>query len=204
MNENKIFKLKPLPYSYDALEPYIDAKTMEIHHSKHHQAYVNNLNKGLEAFPQYQDKTLIELLKDIETLPEKLKITLQRHGGGTFNHEIFFDGMSLNNPFPEGKLKQAIDKEFGSLEKFKEEFKNASLSVFGSGWTWLVKDKENKLSIIQTANQLSPISLGLQPVLALDVWEHAYYLKFQNRRAEYIENWFHVIDWEKALENFIN
>lgn len=193
------FELKPLPYAYDALEPFIDKETMHLHHDKHHQAYVNNLNKALENYPELHNKTLLELLQNLKKLPEEIQTAVRNNGGGVFNHNLFFDGMTPDSSkMPIGNLAKAIDRAFGSFENFKETFKKAALGRFGSGWAWLVSDENGDVKIVSTANQDVPLNLTVNPILEIDVWEHAYYLKYQNRRAEYIDNWFNVIDWNKA------
>jgi len=195
------FELKPLAYDYNALEPYIDEATMHLHHDKHLLAYVNNLNAALENYPELHNKTLEELLSNIHALPNEIQTKVRNNGGGVFNHNLYFDLMAPNSPKkPVGKLAEAIDATFGSFEKFKETFKKAAMDRFGSGWAWLVADKDNKLMILSTPNQDVPLNLEVKPILAIDVWEHAYYLKYQNRRAEYIDNFFEVINWEKANE----
>lgn len=201
MKETYPFKLKPLPYDYDALEPYIDRETMHFHHDKHHQTYVDNLNKTLENYPELHKKTLVELLQNLEVLPEEIQTAVRNNGGGVLNHNLYFDGMTpASTKAPEGKLAEAINQAFGSFENFKETFKKAALGRFGSGWVWLVSDENGNLKIISTPNQDVPMNLKVNPILEIDVWEHAYYLKYQNRRAEYIDNWFNVIDWKKAEE----
>ncbi|WP_315166198.1 superoxide dismutase [Metaclostridioides mangenotii] len=200
-NQNA-FKVKPLPYAYDALEPYIDKETMILHHNKHYQAYVDNLNKALEKYPELYKYSLVELLQNIDTLPKDIQKTVLNNAGGAYNHGFFFDIMSPDKTEPSEELRVSIERDFGSFENFKEQFKQASSSVFGSGWAWLVKDSNGKLSIVTTPNQNSPVSDNLTPVIGLDVWEHAYYLKYKNVRADYIDNWFNVINWKQALENF--
>ncbi|WP_024620089.1 superoxide dismutase [Metaclostridioides mangenotii] len=200
-NQNA-FKVKPLPYAYDALEPYIDKETMILHHNKHYQAYVDNLNKALEKYPELYKYSLVELLQNIDTLPKDIQKTVLNNAGGAYNHGFFFDIMSPDKTEPSEELRVSIERDFGSFENFKEQFKQASSSVFGSGWAWLVKDSSGKLSIVTTPNQNSPVSDNLTPVIGLDVWEHAYYLKYKNVRADYIDNWFNVINWKQALENF--
>lgn len=200
---NNQFTLKPLPYKYDALEPYIDAETMRIHHDKHQKAYVDNLNKALEKHPELYSKGLEGLLTDLNSIPEDIRQTVINNAGGVYNHEFFWCIMSpTHNQMPTGDLLKEIESTFGSFDKFKEEFKQAALGRFGSGWAWLVKDKNNKLSIISTANQDAPISLGLKPIIGIDVWEHAYYLKYRNERGKYIDNWWKVVNWEEAGKNF--
>ena len=197
------FELPPLPYGYDALEPYIDAQTMQIHHDKHHQAYTDKLNAALEKYPDLQSKSVEELLKDLDSVPEEIRPAVRNHGGGYFNHSLFWLMMKKGGGGePEGDLAEAIRGEFGSFAAFKEQFSTAAATVFGSGWAWLVMDKSGELAIVTTPNQDSPVSTGQRPLLALDVWEHAYYLKYQNRRPEYIENWWQVVNWDQVEENF--
>lgn len=199
------FQLEALPYDYNALEPYIDKETMHYHHDKHHQAYVDNLNKALEGYPQFHQMSLVDLLKNLDNLPAEIQAKVRNNGGGVYNHNLFFKILtpkSTKKPF--GELEKAINQKFGSFENFKETFKKAALERFGSGWAWLVKDKNNELMIISTPNQDVPLKLEVQPILALDVWEHAYYLKYQNRRGEYIVNFFEVIDWNKAEDLYLN
>ncbi len=203
MSKNYKFKLKEIPYPIDGLEPYIDAATIDLHHNKHHQSYVDNLNKALDNYPEYQDWSLEKLLTDINELPDKLRIEVEKHGGGVHNHDVYFAGMSIGNNEPKGKLLEAINEEFGSIDEFKDKLKKAAAGIFGSGYAFLVKDKDNKLSIIQTSNQHSPLSFGLTPIIALDVWEHSYYLKFQNKRADYIDNFIKVINWDAALDRYL-
>ncbi len=190
------FLLPPLPYAYDALEPHLDARTMEIHHSKHHQAYVTNLNIALKNHRDLLAKPIEQLLRDLDTLPEALRTHVRNFGGGHHNHLLFWTCMKPNGGGePTGALADAIAKKFGGFTGFKEQFTVSATKHFGSGWTWLVKDHAGNLSIITTANQDSPLSLGLTPLLALDLWEHAYYLKCQNRRAEFVLAWWNVINW---------
>lgn len=195
-----MFTLLPLPYSFNALEPYIDAKTMEIHHDKHHKTYVDKLNAALEKYPELQKKKVEELLKNINSLPEEIRTAVRNHGGGHFNHSFFWELLKKNVKF-EGKIAKAIEKEFGSFEKFKEEFTKSALSLFGSGWTWLVVNN-GKLEIYNTANQDSPLMENKIPILGLDVWEHAYYILHNANRAAYLENFFGVINWDYVNENF--
>jgi len=197
------FQLLPLPYAYDALEPFIDAKTMEIHHSKHVQTYVDNLNKALENQPDYQNWPLERLLYNLDKLPQEMQAPVRNSGGGVYNHNLYFAIMARGGkPMAEGTLKTAINRDFGSLDELLAQLKTAGLSVFGSGWAWLVADSQGRLSIFKSPNQDTQIPVNLTPVINLDVWEHAYYLKVQNRRAEYIDNFFHVIDWEAAQRNY--
>ena len=191
-------ELPKLPYDYNALEPYVDEQTMNIHHTKHHQAYVNNLNAALEKHPELSDKTLLELIKDLENVPEDIRTAVRNNGGGHLNHSMFWTLMQkAEGQMPEGAILEAINEKFGSFEEFKDVFSKAATTRFGSGWAWLVL-KDGKLDVVSTANQDNPISDGLVPVLGLDVWEHAYYLKYQNRRPEYIENWFNVVNWKEV------
>lgn len=199
LNKDSKFVLIPLPYAYDALEPYIDKRTMEIHHDKHEQAYVDNLNKAIANYAELYSKTTEEMLKNLDTIPSDIRQSVINNAGGVYNHEFFWSIMSpKHNQEPSGNLLTAINSTFGSFDNFKKLFTEAALSRFGSGWVWLVKDSNNKLSIITTANQDSPISLGYTPILALDVWEHAYYLKYQNKRVDYINNWWNVVNWKQA------
>lgn len=195
------FELPQLPYSYDALEPFIDARTMEIHHSKHHQTYVDKLNSALEKYPALQVRPLEELLQNLDALPQDIRTAVRNHGGGHFNHSFFWRIMGSNvGGEPTGKLGEAINAKFGNFADFKTQFTNAAAGIFGSGWAWLVKDGED-LKIIATPLQDSPISQGLKPLLGLDVWEHAYYLKYQNKRPDYIAVWFNVINWDQVAKN---
>ncbi|MEK6872855.1 MAG: superoxide dismutase [Nanoarchaeota archaeon] len=196
-----MFTLLPLPYSFNALEPYIDTKTMEIHHDKHHKTYVDKLNAALEKHPELQKKKVEELLKNINSLPEEIRTAVKNHGGGHFNHSLFWELLKKNVKF-EGKVAKAIEKEFGSFEDFKKKFSDVAMNRFGSGWAWLIVNN-GKLEIYNTANQDSPLMENKVPILGLDVWEHAYYLKYQNRRNEYIEAFFNIINWKKA-EDFFN
>ena len=194
------FELPNLPYSVDALEPYIDAQTMTIHHTKHHQTYLTNLNAALEKHPELADKSLEELLSDLNAVPEDIRTAVRNHGGGTWNHNLFWEIMAPKatvTPTPE--VMKMLEGSFGSFDNFKTEFEKAANGRFGSGWAWLVK-KGDGLAIVSTANQDNPLSEGLTPVLGLDVWEHAYYLKYQNRRAEYVSNWWNVVSWDTIAE----
>ena len=194
-----IYSLPKLDYGFDALEPHIDARTMEIHYTKHHQAYVDNLNKALADFPEIADKPLEQLLADLESVPEKIRPAVRNHGGGHYNHSLFWKQMSAGGGGePIGVLMEAITKEFGDFVKFKELFGAAALARFGSGWTWL-SEENDKLSIMTTANQDTSLAEGKRPLLGLDVWEHAYYLKYQNRRKDYIDAWWNVVDWNVVL-----
>jgi Fe-Mn family superoxide dismutase len=200
------FELPKLPYAYDALEPVIDAQTMELHHSKHHQTYVDKLNLALEKNPDWQDKTVEEFLIQLETLPDELKVPVRQHGGGHANHSLFWQIMSPvgSSPTePTGPLSDAINAAFGSFAVFKEQFTNVAMNQFGSGWAWLVKDKQGDLKVYSLLNQLSPLTDGHTPILGLDVWEHAYYLKYQNRRKEYVDAWWQLVNWNKVSELFV-
>ena len=197
------FKLPTLPYSYDALEPYIDAQTMEIHYTKHHQAYINNLNEALKNHPELQQKSLIELLTTISQLPDQLATTIKNNGGGHFNHSFFWTLMKKNGGGnPKGKVGALIKEKCGSFDNCKAEFNEAAKKVFGSGWAWLAIDNQGNLVGLTTPNQDAIIMAGLQPILGLDVWEHAYYLKYQNRRPDYINAWWNVINWNQVEENY--
>ncbi len=197
------YTLPPLPYDYSALEPYIDARTMEIHYTKHHQAYVDNLNKALEGYEQLQHIELSELIAGIDDLPEEIKTAVRNNGGGHLNHSFFWKIMKKNGGGePSGKIGDAIKNTFGTFSKFQDDFNAAAKKVFGSGWAWLCINDQRKISIISTPNQDSPIMQGLTPLLGLDVWEHAYYLSYQNRRPDYITAWWHVINWDQVEENF--
>lgn len=193
-------ELPKLPYAYDALEPYIDAKTMEIHYTKHHQGYLNKYKAALEGTP-YLEKSVEENLKNLESLPENLRGAVRNNGGGFFNHSIFWSIMGQNKGGkPTGALKAAMDSAFGSFEDFKTAFSNAAKTRFGSGWAWLIKTSEG-LKVTSTPNQDTPLNEGT-PILGLDVWEHAYYLNYQNRRPDYVEAFFNVIDWDAVSKRF--
>jgi Fe-Mn family superoxide dismutase len=190
------FELPKLPYAEDALEPYIDAQTMNIHRTKHHQTYITNLNAALEKHPELAEKSLEDLLSDLNAVPEDIRTAIRNHGGGTWNHNLFWEIMAPKmGGSPSGGVTKALESAFGSFDNFKAEFEKAANGRFGSGWAWLVK-KGDGLAIVSTANQDNPLSEGLTPILGLDVWEHAYYLKYQNRRAEYVSNWWNVVNWE--------
>ena len=196
------FELPKLPYAVDALEPYIDAQTMTIHHDKHHQAYVTNLNGAIDKHPELASKSLEELLLDLNSVPEAIRTVIRNHGGGTWNHSMFWEIMAPKaGGAPSGELAKAIDAAFGSFDAFKAEFEKAANGRFGSGWAWLVK-KGNGVAIVSTANQDNPMSEGMTPVMGIDVWEHAYYLKYQNRRAEYVTNWWNVVNWDAVAERY--
>jgi Fe-Mn family superoxide dismutase len=195
------FELAPLPYPSNALEPYIDQQTMEIHHGKHHKTYIDNLNAAI-AGTEWESKTIEEILTHLDQVPGEKRTAVQNNGGGHYNHTLFWGIMGPNKGgTPTGELAEAINNAFGSYEAFKEQFTNAAKGRFGSGWAWLVVSKDGSLSITSTPNQDNPLMTGGgTPILGLDVWEHAYYLKYQNRRPEYIEAFFNVIDWDKVAE----
>lgn len=195
--------LPALPYGYDALEPYIDARTMEIHHGKHHQAYITNLNTALKDQPAvFRDLSVDKLLRNLNEVPEAIRAVVRNHGGGHANHSFFWPTLK-KGVVAKGPVIDAISHQFGSFEAFKERFSTAAIKLFGSGWAWLVIDN-GELSIVTTANQDSPIMSGQTPLLGLDVWEHAYYLLYQNRRPEYISAFYNVINWEKINEQYLN
>lgn len=197
------FKLPDLPYSYDALEPYIDTETMKIHHTGHHKAYVDKLNDAVNKYPELKEKTIEELLSDLDKIPKEIREEIRNNGGGHYNHSLFWTFMGKNKgTAPTGKLKTDIDKAFGSFDNFKKTFKEAALNRFGSGWVWLIKDSAGNLKILSTPNQDSPIMVGIKPILGLDVWEHAYYLKYQNKRGDYIDNWWNVVNWQDISKNY--
>lgn len=199
------YQLPQLPYRIDALEPYIDALTMEIHHDRHHQAYINKLNKALEAHPDLQDQPLQQLLKNINKLPEGVRTAIRNNGGGTYNHSLFWLLMSpKGGGKPKGTLADALKKQFGSFEAFQEKFNSAAKTRFGSGWAWLSLNQKGDLQVTSTANQDCPLSDGLTPIMTLDVWEHAYYLQYQNRRPDYISAWWHVVNWEFIEATYIH
>jgi len=197
------FQLPPLPYPSDALEPSIDKQTMEIHHGKHHAAYVTNLNKALEQAPDLQNKSIEDLLKNnLAAVPESIKTAVRNNGGGHINHSMFWTILGPKaGGSPTGNLAAAINSAFGSFDKFKEQFADAAAKRFGSGWAWLVKDG-NKVAITSTPNQDNPIMEGKYPIIGLDVWEHAYYLKYQNRRPEYVTAWWNIVRWDEAEKRF--
>ena len=191
-------KLPPLPYNFDALEPYIDARTMELHYTKHHQAYINNLNNAVEQHPDLQKKTVLELITSLEDLPESVRMAVRNNGGGHYNHSLFWHWMAKGGGAPRGKIVDEIAKQFGSYEAFKDAFTKAAKTQFGSGWAWLVLNQAGNLEIRQSADQDCPVSEGYTPILGIDVWEHAYYLKYQNRRVDYIAAWWEVVNWDRV------
>jgi superoxide dismutase, Fe-Mn family len=198
-----MFTLPKLPYEFNALEPHIDAKTMEIHYTKHHQAYLDNLNKALEGQDDLLTKTIEEILSDLDAVPGSIRQAVINNGGGHHNHTLFWSSLSKEgDDEPTGALKEAMLSKFETMEAFKEEFAQAGMTRFGSGWSWLVFDENGELEIMSTANQDSPLSLGKTPLLGLDVWEHAYYLKYQNRRADYITAFWNVVNWPEVEKRF--
>lgn len=196
------FTVPDLPYAYDALEPYFDTETMHLHHDKHHATYVSNLNAAIEKHPELGDKSVEALIADLDSLPEDIKTAVRNNGGGHANHSFFWEILGPNaGGAPTGPVKDAIDAAFGDFDTMKAEFKTAATGRFGSGWAWLVKDGD-KLAIMSTANQDSPLSEGKKPILGLDVWEHAYYLKYKNVRPDYIEAFWNLVNWDKVNELF--
>lgn len=199
------FTLPELNYAYDALEPHIDTLTMETHHSKHHKAYVDNLNKALEGQAEWEGKCIEEILKSLDKLPEAIRGAVRNNGGGHYNHTMFWEIMAPSGERkPVGELAKKIDETFGSFEKFQEEFKKAALTRFGSGWAWLVLEADGKLAVTSTPNQDNPISEGKKVVFGIDVWEHAYYLKYMNKRPDYVDAWWNVLDWKVIEEKYQN
>jgi Fe-Mn family superoxide dismutase len=197
------FELPPLPYAFDALQPHIDAQTMRIHHDLHHGGYTNNLNSALEGQPELAAKSIEELLAELESIPEAIRTAVRNNGGGYANHTLFWNIMSPDGGGrPSGELAAAIDATFGSFDQFKEAFSKAGATRFGSGWAWLYLDGDGQLAIGSTPNQDTPLMDGNTPILGLDVWEHAYYLNYQNRRAAYIAAWWNVVDWDAVAKNY--
>lgn len=195
------FTLPPLPYDYDALEPYIDAQTMQLHHDKHHQAYVDKLNAAVEGTP-WAENSIEELVMNLDDVPEDIRTAVRNNGGGHYNHSLFWEWMSGDGGgAPEGELAAAIDDAFGDFATFKSQFEAAGVARFGSGWVWLIEDA-GSLAIVSTPNQDSPVTEGKKVLVGNDVWEHAYYLKYQNRRPEYLGAWWNVVNWEKVAEGF--
>jgi Fe-Mn family superoxide dismutase len=195
-------ELGKLPYAYDALEPYMDTKTVELHHDKHHQGYVNKLNAALEKHPRLFEKSLEELLKDLNAIPEDIRTAVRNNGGGHANHLLYWETMGPNcGGEPSGELAEAIKNEFGGFAQFKEKFSNAANTQFASGWAWLAVNK-GKLEVFSTPNHDTPLSRGMSPILCVDVWEHSYYLKYQNRRPEFVEAYFNLINWSRVGELF--
>ena len=197
------YNLPGLSYPYDALEPHIDAQTMEIHYTKHHQAYINNVNNALAGHADLAAKSVEDLISDLDAIPADIRTAVRNNGGGHANHSLFWTVIGPDKGgTPSGKLAAALDETFGSFTAFKEEFSKAAATRFGSGWAWLAKEKDGKLVVYSTANQDSPLMEGKKPLLGLDVWEHAYYLKYQNRRPDYIAAFWHLVDWKKVGQLF--
>ena len=196
------FKLPPLPYGFDALEPHIDARTMEIHHDRHHQTYVTNLNKAIAGQATWEAKGIEAIVRQIDDVPESIRTAVRNSGGGHYNHTLFWQMMKKNGGGqPKGDLAKAVDKAFGGFDKFKEEFSGAAAKVFGSGWAWLIVEGK-QLKVVSTPNQDTPVMKGHQPLLGIDVWEHAYYLKYQNKRADYVTAFFNVINWDYVADRY--
>jgi Fe-Mn family superoxide dismutase len=202
MEENAMaHELPDLPYGFDALEPHIDARTMEIHHDKHHNGYVTKLNAALEGHADLQGKSVEDLLRGINNVPEDIRTAVRNHGGGHANHTLFWQILAPGGgQEPKAELAEAINGTFGSFNEFKDQFTQAALGRFGSGWAWLVVDGSNKLQLYSTANQDSPLMEGHTPILGIDVWEHAYYLNYQNRRPDYVDAWWNVVNWDKVYD----
>lgn len=199
MNDRYPFVNEPLPYAYDAMEPFIDETTMRLHHDKHLQTYIDNLNQALSKYPHFQSWSLAQLIVNTSSLPEDIRMVVHNNGGGVFNHRLYFS--NLMNPAPQqptGALAETLQIEYGSYQAFRNQMKAAALSIFGSGYAWLIVNAAGQLRIITTANQDTPLTMGLCPLLNLDVWEHAYYLKYHNLRTDYIDNWFRIINWNHA------
>jgi superoxide dismutase, Fe-Mn family len=197
------YELPPLPYPFNALEPHIDAKTMEIHHDKHHQAYITAANNALKDHPDLAAKPVEELLANLNSVPESIRTIIRNHGGGHANHSFFWKILAPSaGGEPKGKLAEAINSTFGSFDQFKEKFQTAGAGRFGSGWVWLVVNKSGQLEIVSTANQDNPISDGAKPIIGADVWEHAYYLNYQNRRPDYLKAFWNVVNWNEAEKHF--
>ena len=197
------FELPSLPYDYGALEPHIDTQTMQIHHDKHHAAYVTNLNKALESAPGLAGKTISDILADLNAVPDNVRQAVINNGGGHYNHTMFWEIMGpKGGGAPKGELAKAIDAAFGSYDGLREKMNNAGLTRFGSGWAWLAADQAGKLQVLSTANQDCPLSSGLHPIIGIDVWEHAYYLKYQNRRGDYLSAWWNVVNWDAVAARY--
>lgn len=204
MTDHYPFQNPPLPYAYNALEPFIDEKTMHLHHDRHLQTYVDNLNKALQNEPTLQTLPLEQLICNVYGLPSEVQTAIHNNAGGVYNHIFYFEGMHPGPQAPSGGLLQQINRSFGSVEAFQKQMKEAALSVFGSGYAWLVSDRMGGLKIVTTANQDTPLCSNLCPILNLDVWEHAYYLKHYNLRADYIDDWFRVVNWDQANKRYQN
>ncbi len=197
------FVAKPLPYEYDALVPVLDQETLHFHHDKHYKTYVDNLNAALSDYPELQKMGLSDLLRQIDKLPAAIQTPVRNNGGGVYNHELYFDSMkSPVGQEPSGLLLEAVARDFGSQQQWKEQMKQAAVGKFGSGWAWLVTDNDGRLSVVQTANQDVPDLNKFIPLFLVDVWEHAYYLQYQNRRADYVDGWFNLINWRKAQKRY--
>lgn len=197
------FEMIPLPYAYDALEPHIDAQTVELHYSKHHATYLKNLNGAIDKYPQFYDLKIEQILSDLNSLPEDIRMVVRNNGGGYYNHNIYWAVMGPNRGGePVGKLASAISSTFGSFSALKEQVEKAGLTRFGSGWAWLSRRTDGGLVVHSTPNQDTPLAEGLHPIIGVDVWEHAYYLKYQNRRADYLANWWNLVNWEEAERRF--
>jgi len=197
------YEVPPLPYAYDALEPHIDAETMHLHHDKHHAAYVNNLNAAVEKHPELADKSAEDLVRDLASVPEDIRTAVRNNGGGHVNHSMFWQIMGPNGGGqPAGAVAQAINKAFGDFDTFKQQFNDAGTKRFGSGWAWLCRDSGGNLHIESTANQDNPLSEDHFPIMGNDVWEHAYYLKYQNRRPEYLNAWWNVVNWDEVNKRY--
>ena len=194
------FELPKLPYEFNSLEPHIDARTMEIHYTKHHQAYLDKLNGAIKDKGELSNKDATELIKDLDSIPEDIREIIRNNGGGFVNHNFFWEILSPDKQECSGVILDKINESFGSLDEFKEKFENAAATRFGSGWAWLVLNETGKLEVISTANQDSPLSEGKTPILGLDVWEHAYYLKYQNKRPEYLKAFWNIVNWKKVNE----
>jgi superoxide dismutase, Fe-Mn family len=202
-DETMAYELPPLPYAYDALEPHIDKETMTLHHDKHHAAYVTNLNAAIEKHPELGSKSPEDLIRDLNAVPEDIRAAVRNNGGGHVNHSMFWTIMGPNRGGePKGALGDALRGTFGDFEAFKKLFADTGVKQFGSGWVWLARSKDGKLSVISTPNQDNPLSTGLAPIMGNDVWEHAYYLKYQNRRAEYLGAWWNLVDWDAVAKRF--
>jgi Fe-Mn family superoxide dismutase len=197
------FKLPPLPYAYDALEPHIDKATMQFHHDKHHAAYVRNLNNAIKKYPQLKEMSAEDLIRNLDSVPEDIRTTVRNNGGGHINHSMFWEIMSPDGGGePKGAIAKAIQTNFGSVEAFKKAFNEAGSKQFGSGWAWLVLDKDGKLQVMNTPNQDSPLLMGAMPIMGNDVWEHAYYLNYQNRRGDYLNEWWNVVNWDEVNKRY--
>lgn len=197
------FELPPLTYAEDALEPYVDARTMSIHHDKHHAAYTNNLNNALEGHDDLASRSIEDILENLDTVPESIRTAVRNNGGGFVNHSLFWKVMGPDGGGePSGDLAEAIEGSFGNFDGFKEYFAKTGMTRFGSGWAWLYVDNQGKLAVKSTPNQDTPLMEGNKPILGLDVWEHAYYLNYQNRRGDYIANWWNVVDWNQVAANY--